>query len=71
MLADLSQAAQLNAGHVYITDQTASNPYAQLPSYWDQEVSAIASLPEPSPLACSLVLGSLIALGARWRGRLN
>ncbi|MGD0770841.1 MAG: spherulation-specific family 4 protein [Tepidisphaeraceae bacterium] len=71
MLADLSETAQLNAGYVYVTDQTASNPYAQLPSYWDQEVSAIASLPEPSPLASSLVLGSLIALSVRWRGRLN
>ena len=47
MLADLSKAVSLNAGYVYITDQTLPNPYAQLPSYWDQEVAAIASVPEP------------------------
>jgi hypothetical protein len=53
---DLSDADQLNAGYVYITDQTVANPYSQLPSYWDQEVSAIASLPEPGTLTM-LVLG--------------
>jgi len=67
MLADISEGAQLDAGYVYVTDQTEPNPYAQLPSYWDQEVSALASLPEPSPSAISLVLGSLIALTVRWR----
>jgi hypothetical protein len=47
MLADLSKAVGLNAGYVYITDQSGGNPYTQLPSYWDQEVSALASVPEP------------------------
>jgi Spherulation-specific family 4 len=50
MLADLSKAVQLNAGYVYITDQSGANPYAQLPSYWDQEVAAVASVPEPGAL---------------------
>jgi hypothetical protein len=48
MVADVSTAAGLNAGYVYVTDQGAGNPYAQLPSYWDQEVAAITSLPEPA-----------------------
>jgi spherulation-specific family 4 protein len=72
MLADISKATGFNAGYVYVTDQTGGNPYAQLPSYWDQEVAAIASTstPLPSPLASSLVLGGLIAAAAGWRGRL-
>jgi hypothetical protein len=48
MEADVATAAELNAGDVYVTDQGGNNPYAQLPSYWDQEVVAIASLPEPA-----------------------
>ena len=61
MLADIGRAVQLNAGYVYVTDQTGANPYAQLPSYWDQEVSAIAtSAPEPSTLTM-LLLGGLAA----------
>jgi hypothetical protein len=55
MLADLSKAVQLNAGEVFFTDQTLPNPYAQLPSYWDQEVAAVASVPEPGSLT---IMGS-------------
>ncbi len=58
MLADLSRAVGLNAGDVYITDGSGGNPYGQLPSYWDQEVSAIASLPEPCVLT-NLVTGGM------------
>jgi hypothetical protein len=47
MLADVSQAAQLDAGFVYITNLSGGNPYDGLPSYWDQEVSAVAAVPEP------------------------
>lgn len=53
MLADLSRAAQLNAGYVYITNLSGGNPYTALPSYWDQEAAAIHQLnavPEPSGL---------------------
>jgi hypothetical protein len=65
MLADIARAVQLNAGYVYVTDQTGPNPYAQLPSYWDQEVSAIAaaSTPEPGTLTL-LLLGVLAAFPA-------
>ena len=68
MLADLSKAVQLNAGYVYITDQSGGNPYSQLPSYWDQEVSALASVPEPrvlTHLVSAAVCGSLAAT-VRW-----
>jgi hypothetical protein len=62
MVADLGKAVSLNAGHVYITDQTLPNPYAQLPSYWDQEVAAVASLPEPSSLTIVLTTGGLLGM---------
>ena len=57
MLADLGKAVQLNAGYVDITDLSGANPYAALPSYWDQEVAAIQQLnaaPEPSGLTAFL-----------------
>ncbi len=43
MLADVSTAAQLGAGYVYITNLSGGNPYDGLPSYWNQEVSAVAA----------------------------
>lgn len=59
MRADLRRAQQLNAGQIYITDQGANggNPYGQLPSYWEQEVAAVAasSVPEPASSAMLLV----------------
>ncbi len=66
MLADVSRAVQLNAGSLYVTDQTQTNPYAQLPSYWNEEVSAIQSLPKPGTLTqiasaavcCSVVVAA-------------
>jgi hypothetical protein len=63
MLADLSRAMQLNAGYVYITDQAGANPYSQLPSYWNQEVSALAAAPEPGTMIM-LALGGIIAFAA-------
>jgi len=64
MLNDLNTAVALGAGYVYITDQTLPNPYGALPSYWDQEVSAVAALnapasvPEPSAV---FLLGTVLA----------
>jgi hypothetical protein len=43
MLADASQVAQLNARSAYITNLSGGNRYDALPSYWDQEVSAVAA----------------------------
>jgi hypothetical protein len=69
MSADLSRAVQLNAGYVYITDQTLPNPYAQLPSYWDQEVVAVASIPEPSSVTLMLAAVGLFGLAGLARRR--
>ena len=55
MQSVLSSAISLNAGSVYITN---SNSYASLPSYWTQEVSAVAaanSVPTPAPAAVGLL----------------
>jgi hypothetical protein len=73
MLADLSKAVSLNAGLVYFTDGTGGNPYDHLPSYWDQEVAAIAAfVPEPGPFT-KLASGGLFAALAmavpRWSHR--
>jgi len=64
MFADLQMAQQRNVGDVYVTDATLPNPYDQLPSYWNQEVAAIAAsavgaVPEPSSMAL-VVLGAAV-----------
>jgi hypothetical protein len=76
MMADSSLAAQRNVGSIFVTDQGqgGSNPYAQLPSYWDQEVAAIQSLnavPEPGALTrlASAALFGSVAAAARRLGR--
>jgi len=77
MMADVALAAQRNVGYVYVTDQTLPNPYAQLPSYWDQEVAAIAAAVVPEPrsvtimaLGCMLVPpGIAVRRWVRRRGR--
>lgn len=72
MQADVAFAAAHNVGYVYVTDQTeATNPYGQLPSYWDEEVDAIraASVPEPGSLAMLASAGVLLKLGVAVRRR--
>jgi hypothetical protein len=68
MKADLSLAVQRNVGSVYVTDQPLNPPtgylYDQLPSYWDQEVGALAALPEPSGWV--LFLLGFVACFAGW-----
>jgi Spherulation-specific family 4 len=66
--ADIELAAARNAGSIYITDQTTPNPFDELPSYWDQEVAAIAarngaSVPELSTLSL-LGIGGLLTFAA-------
>ena len=62
MLADVSKAYQANAGYVYVTEQTLPNPFSQLPSYWTDEVTAVASLPEPSSFTIVLAMGGLFGM---------
>jgi hypothetical protein len=54
----IALAASRNAGLVYITDDdlSVSNPWDRLPTYWDPQLTAIAThnlaaIPEPSSLA--------------------
>jgi hypothetical protein len=70
MLADLGKAVRSNAGSVYITDQNLPNPYGQLPSYWNHEVAAVASLPEPSSFTMVLATGALFGMARFARRRL-
>jgi hypothetical protein len=39
----ISLSRSRNAGYVYVTNLTGSNPYNALPSYWSNEVSAITT----------------------------
>ena len=50
MTADINEAVGFNAGDVYVTYQSLPNPYGQLPSYWDQDVAAIAAANAPAPV---------------------
>jgi hypothetical protein len=71
MRSALTKAVQNNAGHVYFTDDALPNPYDTLPSYWDQEVAAIAAVdavPEPTGLTL-LTLGAFGMGGYAWRRR--
>jgi Spherulation-specific family 4 len=77
MMADVALAAQRNVGDIYVTDQTINPPtgylYDRLPSYWNEEVVAVASVPEPGGPALLATGGLLSSLGiaaSRWaRGR--
>jgi hypothetical protein len=62
MLADLQLAQERNAGYVYVTDDTLPNPYDSLPSYWDQEVAAIADTATPEPTCMALLVTGAIAI---------
>ena len=66
----VTQAQTRNIGYVYVTDDryvpgdpSAPNPWDRLPGYWPAELSAIASVPEPSML--SMLLGGSLLLGLR------
>src|ERR1051326_8941561 len=42
-------AAARNAGWIYVTDDSGSNPWDTLPSYWTNEVNYIQSLNQSAP----------------------
>jgi hypothetical protein len=73
MLADLQLAQQRNVGWVYVTDDPDAppffNPYDRLPSYWDQEVAAIAATAAPEPSSVWLLATGAVALLARRRNK--
>lgn len=66
MHASIDLAVQRNIGYVYVTDDTIlaspnDNPFDRLPTYWQNEVSYVASVPEPSVavfLGCALLAGA-------------
>ena len=68
MQSDLAQATALNFGQVYIAN---SNSYANLPSYWNAEVSAVstasAGVPDPAvTLLFALSIGGLLTIRKRF-----
>ncbi len=70
MRALVGQAQARNIGYVYVTDDryvpgdpSAPNPWDRLPSYWPAELSAVASVPEPSML--SMLLGGSLLIGLK------
>jgi Spherulation-specific family 4 len=72
MMAAVTLAAQRNVGYVYVTDLPLNpNPYASLPSYWDQEVSAVASVPEPAALTIMASGGMFTLLCVALRRRVR
>jgi hypothetical protein len=39
----LRQSAGANAGYVFITDRSGTNPYSGLPAYWANESASVAA----------------------------
>lgn len=71
MHSAIDLAVQRNVGYVYVTDDNIlpspnENPFDRLPTYWQDEVSYVASVPEPASLGL-LGLGMLVACGVRRR----
>ncbi|WP_165229016.1 spherulation-specific family 4 protein [Aquisphaera insulae] len=67
MRADLLKAYGLNAGSVYFTDDTPLNPWDRLPTYWNDEVAAVAALAVPEPTSVSLLALGLLCGGLALR----
>ena len=71
MLADVQIATQRNVGNLYVTDEPLNPPtgylYDRLPSYWNEEVAAVASVPEPASWAMSVSAGAILTLLGAWQ----
>lgn len=73
----LEQAVERGAGYVYVTDDryvkgdpVDTNPFDRLPSYWAEEVAAVAALnavPEPAPWALGVAGAGALLLSRRRR----
>ncbi|MBI0330504.1 spherulation-specific family 4 protein [Burkholderia plantarii] len=68
LTGDLQFAVASGAGGVYITSLKLPNPYNGLPSYWSQEVSAVAAL-NPVPASAGGTNGKVAAARPGGRGR--
>lgn len=58
-----------NVGYIYVTNDSAANPWDTLPSYWSAEVAAVSAVPEPSNTA--LLLAGLGLIGLQCNRRKN
>lgn len=61
-------AYQRNVGYVYVTDDSpagGANPFDSLPSYWTQEVTYVASVPEPGSAWAAFAGFALVLLRRR------
>ena len=75
MRALLAEAVARNVGYVYITDDRyivgdpiANNPWDQLPSYWNAEVTAVLAMRAvPEPASAILLMAGLMSLLAMRR----
>jgi hypothetical protein len=65
MQSDVSLAAQRNVGYIYVTDESLNPPtgylYDRLPSYWNEEVAAVAAASVPEPASLILLASGLLA----------
>lgn len=43
MKRSLREMVRKRSGYVYVTDDSGANPWDRLPSYWDEEVAAVAA----------------------------
>ncbi|MDR3638787.1 MAG: spherulation-specific family 4 protein [Isosphaeraceae bacterium] len=49
MKRSLQEMLRKRAGYVYVTDDSGANPWDRLPSYWDEEVAAVAETNRRTP----------------------
>jgi hypothetical protein len=68
MLTDLELARTRKAGFVYVTDDVLPNPYNVLPSYWTQQLDALAAPAVPVLATRSGVALAALLLAAALRG---
>ncbi|TRW14469.1 spherulation-specific family 4 protein [Glacieibacterium frigidum] len=69
----LALASSRNFGQIYFTDDARPNPYDRLPSYWDEQVSAVkkfnAASAVPEPGSWMMLIAGFAALGFAMRRR--
>ncbi len=73
MMRDLTLAADRNVGYIYVTDEAINPPggylYDRLPSYWNEEVAAVAAAVQEPSSAILLASGLLASALATRVGR--